>query len=300
VRAASSMGQLRNAVRAYLLEGYGPAQTLERVNRLLDTLGGGFATLTCLCVDTATGAIRYANAGHPPPLVVGPGGDTRWLEDGLAPPIGAAPGLRYREAEDAIPDGGALVLYTDGLVERRGEPIDTGLDRLAEAASDSPAHAATLAHRLVDAMPGTARPDDVAVLVLSRREAAGEPLVVRLPADATSLAPLRERLRRWLMAQGMTRSEAGDVLLAVGEAASNAVEHPLEPSPPAILVTLARGSDGETRMEIRDHGNWDAEPSLPHRGRGMQIMRAISEGEVVIDRTAGGTTVSIRHRRGER
>src|SRR6185503_10444598 len=64
VKAASAMGQLRNAVRAYLLEGYGPAQTLARVNRLLETLGGGFATLACLCVDTATGALRYANAGH--------------------------------------------------------------------------------------------------------------------------------------------------------------------------------------------------------------------------------------------
>ena len=53
-------------------------------------------------------------------------------------------------------------------------------------------------------------------------------------------------------------------------------------------------------MEIRDHGNWDAEPSAPHRGRGMQIMQAISEGEVAVDRTAAGTTVTIRHRRGER
>jgi serine phosphatase RsbU (regulator of sigma subunit)/anti-sigma regulatory factor (Ser/Thr protein kinase) len=300
VRAASSMGQLRNAVRAYLLEGYGPAQTLARVNRLLDTLGGGFATLACLCVDTTTGTVRYANAGHPPPLVVGPDGATRWLEDGLAPPIGAARDIVYRQAEDAVPDGGALVLYTDGLVERRGEPIDTGLARLAEAASDSPAHAATLAQRLVAAMPGSARPDDVAVLAVSRREAAGEPLVVRLPAEATSLGPLRERLRRWLAAEGLSRSEAGDVLLAVGEAASNAIEHPLQPSPAAIVVTLARGDAGEMHMEIRDHGHWNAEPSAPHRGRGMQIMRAISEGEVAIDRRTDGTTVTIRHRRGER
>ena len=82
VRAASAMGQLRNAVRAYLLEGYGPAQTLERVNRLLETLGGGFATLACLFVDTETGAVRYANAGHPPPLVVCSDGATRWLDGG--------------------------------------------------------------------------------------------------------------------------------------------------------------------------------------------------------------------------
>jgi signal transduction histidine kinase/serine phosphatase RsbU (regulator of sigma subunit) len=296
VRAASAMGQLRNAVRAYLLEGYGPAQTLERVNRLLETLGGGFATLACLFVDTETGALRYANAGHPPPLVVGSDGTTRWLDGGLAPPVGAAREIAFRESEDAIPDDGALVLYTDGLVERRGEPIDTGLRRLAEAAADSPGHAATLVERLVAAMPGSARPDDVAVMALSRREAGGERLVVRLPADATSLAPLRERLRRWLLAEGLDRAAAGDVLLAAGEAASNAVEHPIEPVPPAIVVTLAREGTGVTRVDIRDHGRWDAEPSLPHRGRGMQIMRRISGEEIEIDRTPHGTTVTIRHR----
>jgi len=299
VRAASAMGQLRNAVRAYLLEGYGPAQTLIRVNRLLDTLGGGFATLVCLCVDSVTGALRYANGGHPPPLIVGPDGATRWLEDGLAPPVGAAREIAYRQAEDAIPDGGALVLYTDGLVERRGEPIDTGLDRLAEAAADSPAHAVTLARRLVAAMPGSARPDDVAVLALSRREAAGEPLVVRLPAEATSLAPLRERLRRWLVAEGLNRSDAGDVLLAVGEAASNAIEHAVEPSPAAVVISLARGDDGETNIEIRDHGRWDAEPSMPHRGRGMHIIESIATGDVAIERSEQGTRVSIRHTRGD-
>ncbi len=299
VRAASAMGQLRNAVRAYLLEGYGPAQTVARVNRLLETLGGGFATLVCLCVDIHTGEVRYANAGHPPPLVIGPDGETRWLDQGLAPPVGAASDIVYRQADDAIPAGGALVLYTDGLVERRGETIDTGLGRLALAAADSPGHAATLAGRLVAAMPSAGRPDDVAVMALSRREAAGEPLVVRLPADATSLGPLRQRLRRWLVAEGFARTDAGDVLLAVGEAASNAIEHPIEPAPAAIVATLSRGGNGETRIEMRDHGGWDTAPSQAHRGRGMHIMRAIATGDVAIDRGAEGTTVTLEHRRGD-
>jgi signal transduction histidine kinase/serine phosphatase RsbU (regulator of sigma subunit)/DNA-binding response OmpR family regulator len=299
VKAASAMGQLRHAVRAYLLEGFGPAQTLERVNGLLESLGGGFATLACLLVDTATGVVRYANAGHPPPLIVAPDGDTRWLTDGLAPPVGAARAITYGEAEAVIPAAGALVLYTDGLVERRSEPIDTGLDRLAAAASDSPGHARTLAQRLVAAMPDSARPDDVALMVLSRREADGEPLVVRLPAEATSLGPLRERLRRWLEADGFSRAALGDVLLAVGEAASNAIEHPIDPRPPAILVTLAHGAEGDTRIEIRDHGRWKDAPSARHRGRGTQIMRAVA-GEVAVERTPQGTTVTLHHRKGDR
>jgi anti-sigma regulatory factor (Ser/Thr protein kinase) len=217
----------------------------------------------------------------------------------LSPPIGAAREIAYSETEDSLPPGSALVLYTDGLVERRGEPIDDGLGRLAEAAADSPGHAPTLAGRLVWAMPDTARPDDVAVLVLARREAAGEPFVLRLPAEATSLGPLRDRLRRWLDAAGVDRREAADVLLAVGEAASNAVEHPLEPDPAAIVVSLRHAADGAATIEIRDHGRWDDAPSAPHRGRGMQIMRAIA-GDVAVDRSPQGTTVTIHHRRGDR
>ncbi len=298
VEAAAAMGQLRNAARAYLLEGYGPAQTLSRVNHLLDTLGGGFATLACLCVDVETGAVRYANAGHPPPLVTLPDGSTRWLDGGLAPPIGAAREIAYRESEAVLPEASALVLYTDGLVERRDEPIDAGLARLAEAAADCPGHAATLAGRLVSAIPGTARPDDVAVLALARRESPGEPLLVRLPAEASSLSPLRDRMRHWLDAAGVEGRAAADVLLAVGEAASNAVEHPIQPDPAAIVVGLRRGTDGATLIEVRDHGRWNDEPSAPHRGRGMQIMRAIS-GEVAVERTPEGTTITIHHRTGE-
>jgi len=177
-------------------------------------------------------------------------------------------------------------------VERRNEPIDTGLERLATAAADSPGHAATLAGRLVGAMPGTARPDDVAVLVLARREAPGESLVVRLPAEATSLGPLRERLRRWLASADLERRAAADLLLAVGEAASNAVEHAIEPHPAAIVVTV-RIAPGGPVYEVRDHGRWDGEPSAPHRGRGMQIIRALS-GDVGVDRSPEGTTVTIR------
>jgi anti-sigma regulatory factor (Ser/Thr protein kinase) len=133
---------------------------------------------------------------------------------------------------------------------------------------------------------------------LARLEAAGEPLVLRLPALATSLSPLRERLRRWLVATGADSREAADVLLAVGEAASNAIEHAVEPDPAAIVVT-ASGMDGDgATVRVRDHGRWDDEPSAPHRGRGMQIMRAIA-GDVAVDRSPDGTTVTIHHRKGD-
>jgi anti-sigma regulatory factor (Ser/Thr protein kinase) len=191
------------------------------------------------------------------------------------------------------------VLYTDGLVERRGEQIDSGLARLAEAAADSPGHAGTLADRLVAAIPDMARPDDVAVMALARREGPGERLEVRLPAEPTSLAPLRVRLRRWLQAEGLGRTDAGDVLLVVGEAASNAIEHAIAPAPAAFVVSLSRAGDGVTRIEISDNGRWDSAPSQRHRGRGMHIMQAIA-GEAAITRSDGGTTITLHHRQGVR
>ena len=301
VKAASSMGQLRNAVRAYLLEGYGPAETLVRVNRLVDTLGGSFATLLIVLVELESGRIRYSSAGHPPALVVTPDGSTHWLDQGVSAPVGASADLVYREAEDQLPPASALVLYTDGLVERRGESIDAGLARLAAAAADCPGHAGTLAGRLALGASDTARPDDVAVLALSRHQDAGAPLLIRLPAEATSLAPLRDRLRRWLEGEGVERAVAADLLLAAGEAASNAVEHPLAPAPAAIVLDARRTDDGYAEIAVRDHGRWNDEPSAPHRGRGMEIIQAIvgEGGDVRVDRTDGGTTISFRRRLGE-
>jgi signal transduction histidine kinase/serine phosphatase RsbU (regulator of sigma subunit)/CheY-like chemotaxis protein len=295
VKAASAMGQLRNATRAYLLEGYGPAETLTRVNRLLETLGGGFATLLCAVVDLESGHVRYASAGHPPPLITLPDGSTRWLDGAVSPPIGAWIDTEYREAEDRLPAASALVLYTDGLVERRTEPIDAGLSRLAAAASDSPGSAPTLAAHLVHRMSDAERPDDVAVLVLARLEPAGEPLELRLPAEGTALGALRERLRRWLAGAEVAPADAADLLLAVGEAASNAIEHPVAPYPHAIVVRARRTGDGAAVIQVRDHGRWNEEPSEPHRGRGMAIMRAVA-GDVGVERASDGTTITIMRR----
>jgi signal transduction histidine kinase/DNA-binding response OmpR family regulator len=298
VKAASAMGQLRNATRAYLLEGYGPAETLTRVNRLLETLGGGFATLLCAVVDLGSGDIRYASAGHPPPLITESDGTTRWLDRGLAPPIGAWVDTVYREASDRLSPASALVLYTDGLVERRREAIDVGLARLATAAADSPGSAATLARHLVRSMSDAERPDDVAVLVLARTEGPGEPLVLRLPAEAAALGALRARLRRWLDGASIAAGDAADLLLAAGEAASNAIEHPVAAYPHSIVLRADRTADGAARIEIRDHGRWKEQPSEPNRGRGMTIMRAVA-GEVGVERSPEGTTITLTRRLGE-
>jgi serine phosphatase RsbU (regulator of sigma subunit) len=164
--AAAVMGQLRSAGRALLLEDSSPASTLEGLDRFAATLpGAACTTVFCGIVDEATGEITYSSAGHPPPLVAGSRG-LRWLDDARARPLTLRSGARP-EATAQLDAGDALLLYTDGLVERRGEPLRQGLARLREAAADL--GAAGLDEAVVDRLLTTLIPDgasdDVALLL---------------------------------------------------------------------------------------------------------------------------------------
>ena len=133
VLAAAVMGQVRQAVRAYAFEGHPPAALMDRLDLLVSD--SGLAMTTCLCgiLDPGTGLLRFSNAGHPPPLVRRADGTVERVTDGLSHPLGVTMAHRHVEAEVTLGLGEALLLYTDGLVERRGEVIDVGIDRLASA-----------------------------------------------------------------------------------------------------------------------------------------------------------------------
>jgi CheY-like chemotaxis protein len=167
LHAATVMAELRHATRAYLAEGHSPSTVLDRLNQLLMLLiPDEMATLCLLLIDPATGAAQLANAGHPPPLL-SVDGTARFL-----PGRSALLGLHAERAADQaliIPPGATLVLFTDGLVERRGEHIDTGLSKLAKAASQVEDDLDAFCDRLL-AEVGPAQPDDdIAVLALRRR-----------------------------------------------------------------------------------------------------------------------------------
>jgi hypothetical protein len=138
VQAAATMGQLRTALRAGLVTGgsaYEAVETLRETARW--TLPGEVATLCVVLVDPATGEAELVSLGHPPVLVVNADGTTRWGPPASRPPLGVA-----RTVPEAtrlrVPEGGALVLYSDGLIERRGESIRLGLARLERAFVSGP------------------------------------------------------------------------------------------------------------------------------------------------------------------
>lgn len=164
--AATRMGQLRSASRVLLMEGHGPGATLERLSVFAESVeGAACTTVCCAVVDPATGEVAYARAGHPPPLLWTADGG-RWLDGGGSAPLAVGRPQRP-EAQVRIGPRDRLLLYTDGLVERRGEVIDAGLQRLQARLTDigDAATAAVVADVLLTEVPMADARDDVALLV---------------------------------------------------------------------------------------------------------------------------------------
>ena len=294
--AAAVMGQLRSALAAVLLDGTPPAAALERLDafsaHVSDAAG---STCACLTLDWVTGELRWALAGHPPVLLVDDSG-ARLLEDASAtgPVLGVHGRAPYGEAVTTIRPGTSIVLYTDGLVERRGENLDTGLDRLAEVAAglgdEGPEQ---LVRELTDALLGEHGPaDDVALLVV---RAVPEPLVSELPARPTSLRSLRRDVAEWAGRAGMLPTVLEDLQLVLGEAAANAAEHAHPVGSDATFTyAVARDADGGVRVEVRDHGSWRPPPAdNGTRGHGLGVMRRLTE-DFTVDHGPGGTAVAFR------
>lgn len=297
--AAAAMGQLRGALRAYALEGRSPSRVLQLLSRYADGVPGARgATVAYAVIDPAAREVRYAAAGHPPPLLLHPDGSARYLEGARGVPLDRALGHVYADAVASLPEGATLILYSDGAIERRGEPLDAGLERLSVAAvAAGAAEPEALATQLVDAlMNGAVRADDVALLVARVRAPHLTPLRLWFSARADQLAVVREAMRGWLASADVDRGDAEMLVLAAAELCANAVEHayPGEREG-SVEVALSRGRNGIS-LVVRDRGRWRPPPADPGvRGRGLAIVRALMTA-VDIDEGADGTTVSARYR----
>ncbi|MCW6003144.1 fused response regulator/phosphatase [Micromonospora sp. CPCC 205371] len=166
LHAATVMAEVRHAVRAYAVEGHAPAAVLARVDTMLRRLlPGKLATLCLLLIDPRNGRVRMASAGHPPPLVAV--GRRIGYREHRAPLLGVAAD-RPDDLRFTLPRGGTLILYTDGLIERRDADIDVGFAALARAAARVDADLDRFCERLVRELPPPAAHDDIAVVALRR------------------------------------------------------------------------------------------------------------------------------------
>ncbi|TJZ44458.1 PAS domain-containing protein [Streptomyces piniterrae] len=168
--AACVMGQLRSALSAATLVVGGPARALEVLGRYAGSVDGAESTTAVqVVIDWAAHTLTYSSAGHPPPALLRPGGSVEFLDRATDPPLGARPDHVARpEAHTPFTDGTVLVLYTDGLIERRREDIDVGLARLADSLTR---HQGAAPEALADALlselipPGGAT-DDTALVII--------------------------------------------------------------------------------------------------------------------------------------
>jgi signal transduction histidine kinase/serine phosphatase RsbU (regulator of sigma subunit)/DNA-binding response OmpR family regulator len=278
VRAASVMGQLRSAVRAFATLDLAPDDVMRHLDVLVQDLAGD-QIVTCVYAvfDPVDETLRYANAGHLPPLVADPGGPARQLTAG-GPPLGAGYGTVPTE-EVPLATGATVVFYTDGLVEHRGRDIDDGihaLERDIDERDGSPV--VGMPEGIVDSLLPEGPDDDVAILVarvtsvvdvadLSMERDSGRPTVAEARQFVT------DRLTDWQVPEAVTR----DLTLITSELVTNALVHG---GPPVELRLERQGT--RVVVEVKD----DAPGSLPssrrpsdddEHGRGLQIVEALSD-----------------------
>jgi len=297
LHAADVMGRLRSVLRAYALLGGDPTEVLGRLDQQVQHFDPGMmATVLLAMFEPSFERLHLSSAGHPPPVLALPGRPAILLDVPSDHPVGVPGGLRRRGTTINLPPGALLCFYTDGLVESRDTSLDVGLDRLCASVVAGPVESvcAEVMARLVGGDPPG---DDVAMLAV-RRQDSGEigPLDLVVPALPWSLRDIRFAVRRWLAAVDAAPRAVADLLVAVGEACTNAVEHAYGPGGGTVTVHLELQLP-DVLATVRDTGRWRP-PRGENRGRGTMFMRNCSD-DLRIDHGPTGTNVVIRRRLGK-
>jgi serine phosphatase RsbU (regulator of sigma subunit)/anti-sigma regulatory factor (Ser/Thr protein kinase) len=290
--AATLMGQMRSSFHAYAYDHASPAEVLRRMLRMVPE--GTMATAVCMSLDPYTGDLRYASAGHLPPLTIdGATGAVAVHELGGAPPLGFAAPEAIHDTRVALAVGSTLVAYTDGLIERRAESIDIGIDRVARSLVATRELAADeLAARVLEDAGGLPALDDDVALLVVKLVGVPDRVDIQLPAEPSVLAGLRGRLRRWMTLRRIGEDDREDAILAISEACSNSIEHGYERAAGAIHLTIEHTAHG-LQIVVRDRGRWRLRGRATQgRGRGLVIMRSVMR-TVDVAADEHGTTVTL-------
>ena len=279
VRAAVTMGRLRTAMRTIVNLELTPAAGLQQLDALMRELGESepaFATCVYAVYDATDGTCEIASAGHLPPLLLRPNGTSEFLDVPPAPPLGIGQGVAETRTF-TVGDGSVLVLYTDGLVENRGQDIDDGLTRLrgvfgAEALFRP---LEELAKATLDGAYADHNRDDIAVLIARLRRLPSDRFASwTLPALPAAVRDARGRVRETL-----DRWECGELSFSAELAVSELVTNALQYASGDIELRLLR--DHSLVCEVRDDS--DALPRARQAsdedegGRGLQVVHRLAK-----------------------
>jgi anti-sigma regulatory factor (Ser/Thr protein kinase)/anti-anti-sigma regulatory factor len=300
VDASAAMAQMRAVLASRLLDGASIEVALRSMDRYATIAAHAFATTVCVVLlDPETGALEYATRGHPAPLVVGPGG-VRFLPATGGGPLGVdAVGT---VATASLADDEAVLLFTDGLVERVGRPIDAGFERLAVAADQAMRGAVirrhvdrSVAQRLCLHVPWALDDgyvDDVTILVGARRAPVADAHLA-VPAQAAALASVRAWVSSWASSTGLDEHETMVLVLAASEAAANSIEHGYRARPPGEVRLELRLRGAAVTLVVADDGRWlTPGRQVADRGRGL-AMAGAGGARVSVDRDDTGTRVEF-------
>ncbi len=292
--AAAVMGQLRSACRALLLQDPSPARALMTMDHFAAaTPGAACTTVFCGVLDPRTGRLTYASAGHPPGVVAHHDGGTSILDKGRSLPLAVRPGSARGQAEHTVPPRATMILYTDGLIERRRRSLDEGIESAATTLHQGrDIDVDQLAAYVMDQLTPAGGFDDDVAFLLYRQPG---PLQLTFPADAGQLAPVRSALRDWLQRCGLPMDLAQGALIAAGEACANAIEHGHRANPGEPIELRAVAYADRLRLVVTDTGRWKIPTVNTDRGRGVGLMRAMMS-EVNINSTSAGTIVDMHAR----
>ncbi|MDX3855459.1 ATP-binding SpoIIE family protein phosphatase [Streptomyces sp. AK02-01A] len=282
VRAAAVMGQLRTAVRAYARLDLPPHEVLQLLDGLAAEIDASqIATCVYAVHDPNEGRLVYASAGHLPILVRAEDGTVQRAEDPTGPPLGTG-GWIHTSGSIALPPGSTAVLYTDGLVERRGEDIDEGVASLERALSGAKGSPQVICDRLIRSLGVTAdHDDDVAVLVLQYPSRTGPNAELFHNAALDLLGGIEAAPRARAFATGVLASwrfpvELRDLgVLATSELVANSLQHGTPPMRLRLRRTdrrlIIEVTDGDDHLPRRRR----AEP-VDEAGRGISIVATIA------------------------
>jgi len=168
IASASTMGQVRSLLRAYAIDGPDPGRTLQQTNAAVTRLlPDALASVVYAVLDPATGDLAYANAGHPPPVIITSAGQAEYLDDTAGVMLGACTTASFTTGHRRLPPGASLLCYTDGLIEDRRRDISEGLTALSQTLQRSRHESAEQTCATVQAaLVGTARQDDICLLTI--------------------------------------------------------------------------------------------------------------------------------------
>ena len=292
--AAAVMGQLRASARALLLTGAEPATMLEQLDSVAAVIPDAFCTTVFVAIlDTRSERLTYSGAGHVPAVLAAPESQPRLLTDAGSVPLAVHSDEPRPQAVAALAAGSTLLLYTDGLVERRDEPIDAGIARVTDVMTQTIGLSVdAVADALLDQLaPALGYDDDVAI-VLYRHP--GSAFVIEIAAIPAQLSDIRHQLADWLRSASVPEPLAADIVLVVNEACSNSAEHAYRGREPGTMRVEAAVDHMHIHINVVDSGSWKTPPADPGtRGRGLLLMRTLSE-HVDLEGTAHGTTVGMR------